>query len=71
VEWRKLTDAGSPKHSQRRIRLSVRALMILIMIVGGGLGRIVHRARVQRDIVAAIDRAGGSVDYDWEWTDGE
>jgi hypothetical protein len=44
--------------------------MILIIIVGGGLGWIVHRARVQRDIVAAIERAGGSVNYDWEWTNG-
>jgi hypothetical protein len=45
--------------------------MILLIILGGGLGWIVHRARAQRDIVAAIVQAGGSVDYDWEWTDGD
>src|SRR5580700_6645570 len=40
-------------------------LMVLVLLIGCGLGWIVHRARVQRDAVAAIERAGGSVRYDW------
>ena len=60
----------SDQHSQgiwrRWLRLSVRGLMILVLILGGGIGWIVHRARVQRDAVAAIEKAGGWVRYDWE-----
>ncbi len=61
-----------PSPTQRRcyripVHLSVRALMVLVLILGGGLGWVVHRARVQRDAVAAIERAGGSVSYFWNW----
>jgi Leucine Rich repeat len=48
------------------VRTSVRALMVLVLFVGAGMGWIVHRARVQRDAVAAIVRVGGTVYYDWE-----
>src|SRR3954447_14729317 len=47
------------------VRLGVWAL-IVVLLVGGGLGRVVHRARIQRDAVAAIVRGGGKVLYDWE-----
>jgi internalin A len=46
-----------------RVRLSIRGLMLLVLILGGGFGWVVHRARVQRDAVAAIEAAGGSVRY--------
>jgi hypothetical protein len=52
-----------------RVRLSLRALMIVVLLIGGGLGWIVHRADVQREAVAAIVQGGGSVKYDWEWSD--
>jgi internalin A len=52
------------------VRLSVRALMALVLLAGGGLGWVVHRAHVQRDAVAAIERAGGGVMYDWQFKDG-
>jgi hypothetical protein len=60
-----------PKPWWRRLafRLSIRAMILLVMAIGGGLGWIVHRARTQRLAVAAIERAGGKVEYDWEWTD--
>jgi Leucine rich repeat len=48
-------------------RLSVRALMILVLLVGGGFGWTVHTvrtARIQRASVAAIEAAGGYVFYD-------
>src|SRR5262245_2007903 len=51
-------------------RISVRALMIAVLVLGVGLGWVVHRARVQRDAVAAIEHAGGRVVYDWAWVDG-
>src|SRR5438270_12939655 len=53
----------SPKSWRRRLRLSVRALMGLVLITGGVLGWVIHRARVQREAVAAIRRADGSVIY--------
>jgi hypothetical protein len=47
--------------------------MILVLILGCGLGWIAHliyKARVQREAVAAIERAGGLALYDWQWRDG-
>ena len=41
--------------------------MALVLITGGGLGWIVHRAQVQRDAIAAIEGSGGRVSYEWEW----
>jgi hypothetical protein len=56
---------------QRYLRVSVRGLIVLVLVIGAGLGWIVHQAHVQRDAVAAIERAGGSVSYNWRWTDGK
>jgi internalin A len=50
----------------RRLRLSLKALMVLVLVVGGGLGWLIHRATVQRDAVKAILAAGGKVKYDFE-----
>jgi hypothetical protein len=44
--------------------------MVLVLILGGWLGWVVHRARVQREVVAAIIQAGGQVFYDDVWYDG-
>ena len=49
-----------------RLRVSLRALMIIVLVLGCGLGWVVRRAHVQRDAVAAIERCGGRVWYDWE-----
>ncbi len=51
----------------RFTRISLRALMALVLITGGGLSWIVHRAQVQRNAVAAIEEGGGRVSYEWEW----
>jgi len=61
-----------PTRRGRRIpvRLSVRTLMLLVLAVGGGLAWVVHRAHIQRDAVAAIEKAGGGVVYAFEWEDG-
>src|SRR5689334_17254500 len=45
------------------VRLSVRALMAIVLVLGGGLGWVIHRAQVQREAVAGIRQADGSVIY--------
>ena len=54
------------------LRFSLQALIILVLMIGLGLGCAVHLIRgahCQRDTVAAIERSGGTVWYDWEWKD--
>jgi internalin A len=53
---------------QRFLRLSIRGLIVLVLVLGGGLGRMVRSAQIQREAVAAIQSAGGLVSYDWEWS---
>ena len=48
------------------LRLSVRLLMATILLLAIVLGWIVDCARIQREAVAAVRRAGGSVAYDCE-----
>ncbi len=57
-----------PRSWLRRLplRLSVRAIMITVLIVGFGLGWIVHRSHVQRDTIEEIRAFGGQVVYDWQ-----
>ncbi len=56
-------------------RLSVRALMVLVLLLCVALGWIVNRAHVQRDAVAAITtprrNTRGSVYYDWQFVAGQ
>jgi hypothetical protein len=54
---------------QLRLGLSLRVLMALVLLIGGGLGWVTYRANVQRDAVAAIRAAGGVVHYEWEVKD--
>jgi hypothetical protein len=53
------------------LRFRLRGLIVLVIVVGAGLGWIVRQAHVQRDAVATIEEAGGSVRYDWEWSNGK
>jgi internalin A len=55
---------------QRSVRFSVRGMIVLVLVIGGWLGLIVRSARVQRDAVAAIEKAGGEVHFDWERKNG-
>jgi Leucine Rich repeat len=48
------------------LRISLRALLIFVLMVGGLLGWVVHLAHVQRDAVMAIKSGGGQVTYDWQ-----
>jgi hypothetical protein len=56
---------------RRFLRFSVRALIVLVLVIGAWLGWIVRSARIQREAVAAIRRAGGAVEYDWQRTSGK
>jgi hypothetical protein len=57
--------------SWRRYRhLSLRSLLVLVLVIGGWLGWMVHSARVQREAVAAIQKIEGTARYDWERKDG-
>ena len=65
---RSFKDLGSgmreqvqPKSWQRRLRISVRGLAVLVLVIGGLLGWAVRSARIQRDAVTAVLHAGGSV----------
>ncbi len=49
-----------------RVVFSLRALLVLVLVVGGTLGWIVREARVQRDAVATVQRLGGQYRYEWE-----
>ena len=55
-----------PRWLRLNVRLRMRTLLVLVLALGGGLGWVVHRARVQRDAVAAIRRVGGGVAFDWQ-----
>ncbi len=61
----------APRPWRRFLRFSVRGLIFLVIVVGAGLGWIVRQAHIQRDAVAAIKSAGGSVAYSWEWDHGK
>ena len=52
------------------LRFSVRGLIVLVLLIGCWMGWLVRSARIQRDAVAAIKDAGGTVSYEWEWSDG-
>lgn len=64
-----MTDQTGPRPwwHLSRVRLSLRMLMFIVMVIAIWFGRYVISVRVQRDAVAAIKHAGGSVAYDWEW----
>src|SRR6516164_6855048 len=65
------SEADHAQHRWRRyLRFSVRGLIVVVLLIGAGLGWIVHQAHVQRDAVAAILKTGGVVSYDWDWRDG-
>jgi internalin A len=51
------------------LRWSVRALIVLVLLIGAWLGWIVRSAHIQREAVAAITKAGGAVRYSWDSSD--
>ena len=65
VNRRMTTELIAKRPWQRRldVRLSIRGLIALVFLFGGGLGWWLHLARVQREAVAHLSRRGLNVDY--------
>jgi Leucine-rich repeat (LRR) protein len=61
----------APHPWRKYLRFSVRGLIVLVLLIGGGLGWIVRKAHIQRNAVAAIQEAGGSFRYNFEWYGGK
>jgi len=53
----------TPQRPRRRFKLTLRLTMALILILGAGLGWVVHRARVQREAVKTVLKGSGMVGY--------
>jgi hypothetical protein len=54
----------------RYLRFSMRGLIVVVLLFGGWLGWVVRGERIQREAVRAITIAGGTVQYEWEWKNG-
>src|SRR5437879_3148841 len=52
------------------LRYSVWALIVMVLVIGGGLAWSIRSADIQRDAGEGIKRAGGTVKYNWEWKNG-
>ena len=58
--------AANPACRRRYPRLSVRTLIVLVLITGGGLGWLIRSARIQREAVAELQRNGDAANYNWQ-----
>jgi hypothetical protein len=63
------TPPPAPPRRRRRFTLSLRALMVLVLIVGGGVGWKVARASKQRKAIAALGQLGASITFDYQVLD--
>jgi hypothetical protein len=54
-----------------RPRFTLGMMMLLVLVLGGMMGWVAHRARLQRRAVAAIQASNGNVVYDWQFRDGK
>ena len=63
-------DMDKTKSKKRWKTLSLRGLLLVVLAIGLWLGWIVHKARQQREAVAALQKFGGFVHYDWESVNG-
>ena len=52
---------------RRKLRLSLRLAMVIIVVVAIPLARLAVRARAQKESVLAITKAGGFLEYDWQF----
>jgi hypothetical protein len=61
---------GQPEPSRFRglLQFSLRALLVLVAVCSVCLGIAFHRAREQARAVSLIESLGGTVTYDYQWT---
>jgi hypothetical protein len=52
-----------------RLRVSVRALAVFVLVIGAALGWVTRGSRIQRRAAQAIQRAGGQVCYEYQGTE--
>ena len=57
----------TPKHRRRRLHVSLRGLMVLVVLIGGVAGWLANKARTQRQAVAVVKAAGCDVQFDYQW----
>lgn len=57
--------------SRRRLTISLRALLVLVLASASLLGWRVNKANRQREAVAAVKKHGGWVHYDYEFVNGK
>jgi hypothetical protein len=65
--------AGMDRANKPKVRwktISIRGMLLLVLAIGLWLGWIVNKARQQREAVAALQKFGGFVHYDWEFKNG-
>jgi internalin A len=61
-----MPEQSSSRFRRHWLRLSVRGLIVLVLVIGCWLGWVVRSARIQRNAIAAINKAGGHIYYNWE-----
>jgi hypothetical protein len=60
-----VTDSKpAPRSWRSYLRFGLRGLIVLVLVIAIGLGRIVRNAHLQRDAVAAVRNANGQAFYD-------
>ena len=64
-------STGPTVRGPRRPRISLRAMFMVVLFLGCSLGWLVHRARVQKAAVDAVERVRGEVLYEWQYKDGK
>ncbi len=65
------TPTPEKPRTRRRFALSLRALMVLVLIVGGGLGWKVSRAKQQRKAIESLKQLGGvRITFDYQYSGG-
>jgi hypothetical protein len=63
-------ETSSRQGWQRYLHVSLRAFLILILLIGSWLGWITHSSRLQHDAVTALEEAGHWWWFEWEGKDG-
>ena len=64
-------SSANNKPTRRWSRFSIRAMMLIVLLVAVLLGWQANKAREQREAVAAVKKYGGWVHYDYEFVNGK